>query len=91
MNKYLKKTSKILNKIFDIKYEMTLFLYPILSLYFVMPTLYMNNMLVLNSTKDLILFTFIWYSSTVGLYISTYLLMRLMDFVFEKIKTNNKR
>ena len=89
MKKYLKKILKILNKVPDIGYEMGIFLYPILSLYFTMPILYINGILTLNSRKDLILFTFIWYSSTVGLYVLLYALGRCIDFIFDKIKNMN--
>ena len=89
MKKHLKKISKILNKFPDIGYEMGIFLYPILSLYFTMPILYINGILTLNSRKDLILFTFIWYSFTVGLYVLSYALGKCIDFIFDKIKNMN--
>ena len=57
MKKILKKISKLLNKMPNIKCEMILFLYPILSFYGT-ASFYSEQAIILNDVKDLILFAF---------------------------------
>ena len=85
MKKILKKISKLLNKMPNIKCEMILFLYPILSFYGT-TSFYSEQAIILNDVKDLILFTFAWYVHTIGLYIRSGLLIDGICYVINKIK-----
>ena len=85
MKKILKKISKLLNKMPNIKCEMILFLYPILSFYGT-ASFYSEQAIILNDVKDLILFTFAWYAYTIGLYIISGLLIDGIYYAINKIK-----
>ena len=85
MKKILKKISKLLNKMPNIKCEMILFLYPILSFYGTV-SFYSEQAIILNDVKDLILFTFAWYVHTIGLYIISGLLIDAICYAINKIK-----
>ena len=85
MKKILKKISKLLNKMPNIKCEMILFLYPILSFYCT-TSFYSEQAIILTDVTDVILFTFAWYVHTIGLYIISGLLINGIYYAINKIK-----
>lgn len=85
MKKLLKKISKLLKKVPNIRCEMILFLYPILSFYSVI-SFYSSRAIMIDSLKDLILFTFGWYANTIGLYIMSNLVIDRIFAIIDKIK-----